>query len=1082
MLPATCCPARLLRPSAIFTTIVFLLCTVSQAYGQAAAIFSGVQAVLPTGTLNTAYGVAVDAAGNVYVANSGLSQVLKETLNADGTYTESTIGSGLYSPGALALDTAGNLYIADTDNGRVLKETPSGGTYTQTIVTSGLSTPYGVAVDNSGNVYVADTGNARILEETPYGIGYTQTAILSSLTASSLAVDGAGNLYICDSTNHQVVKETLSGGTYTQSTIATGISTPSGIAVDRNGIVFVADNDTASVSRILEEIPVSGGTWQQYVIDSGAVSSHYGIGVDANDTVYWTNNVTSQVHKTSLAAAAMGTRYVGATAASVPLTFRFTAAGSIQSPLVLTQGSASLDFADAGTGSCTTNGSSHTYAEGDTCTVDVTFTAKSPGARYGAVELADAAGDTIATAYLSGTGLGLQISFPPGTRSKLSLPNITNPYAIAMDHAGNLYVANAVSAYDPGNAVVKETWNGTAYTQTVVATGFAYPVGVAVDGAGNVYVADQDSFKVYKETRTGSAYTQSAVDTNLGTVEGVAVDASGNIYISSLARGVVKEVPAQGAYLRQYIASSIQGPEGIAVDGEGNVFVVDVSSSQLYELSPGPAGYTKTQIASISSGHGAAVDAVGNVYIAAGFGTSSQVLKETYSGGSFTQTVAVSGLDGVLGVAVDSSGNLYFCSDSANAVWQLDTIDPPSLSFAPTTFGSASADSPKSLTVENSGNVSASFPVPGTGSNPTTPTSFAIDSSGASACPHVTSATPAGTLTAGSTCQLSISFVPASVGAITGSVVLTEGVNPTSVNRSTQTIQLSGTGLQATPTLAVTLSATSITTADAMTVNVTVQRAAAGAAPTGTATLSGGGYTAPAATLTSGSASFQVPAGSLALGTDTLTVSYSGDANYSAITGTASVSVTVAPATPAFSLAGTALSVARGATSGNTSTITLTPSGGFTGAVNLACTVTTSITNPNDPPTCTVTSPVTISGTAQATSTLTVKTTAATTATLHNPLEKFLLSGGATLAMVFFFGIPARRKAWRGVLTVIAILLIGSAIGCGGGGNGSAGNQGGGSGSGNPGTTPGTYTVTVTGTDAATGKITATTTVTVTVS
>jgi sugar lactone lactonase YvrE len=693
----TCCLPSFLRRTPLSATLALLICIAAaggtQSYGQAAAIFSGVQKLVPTGTLNAAYGVAVDPAGNVYVANSGLGQVLKETLNADGSFSESTIGSGLFFPASLALDSAGNLYVADTDNNRVVKETLSNGTYTQSTIASGLSVPYGIAVDSSGNVYIADTGNNRILEEIPSGTGYTQTAIISSLSATSVAVDAAGNLYLCDSNSHDVLKETLSGGSYTQSTIATGIGTPSGLAIDPNGILFVADDDTSSVSRILEEVPSSSGTYTEFVIDSGAIASHFGIAVDANDTVYWTDNLVSQIRDASLARAAMGSAYVGATSPSVPLTFRFSAAGSIKSPVVLTQGSSSLDFADAGTGSCTTNGSSHTYAEGDTCTVDVTFTPKSPGARHGAVELVDASGSTIATAYVSGTGLGPQITFPPGAQSKLSLPNVSNPYGIAVDHAGNIYLAEAVSAYDPGNAVVKETWNGTAYTQTIVATGFAYPVGVAVDGAGNVYVADQDSFKVYKETWTGSAYTQSTVDTNLGTVEDIAVDATGSVYVSSLAHGVVKELRAQGTYIREYIAGSIQGPDGIAVDAAGNVFVVDVSSSNLYELTPGPAGYTKAQIGSISSGHGATVDAVGNVYVAAGFGTSSQVLKETYSAGTFTQTVAASGLDSVLGVAADSSGNLYFSSDAGNAVWQLDTVDPPTLSFAPTTYGSTSADS-----------------------------------------------------------------------------------------------------------------------------------------------------------------------------------------------------------------------------------------------------------------------------------------------------------------------------------------------------------------------------------------------------
>lgn len=206
------------------------------------------------------------------------------------------------------------------------------------------------------------------------------------------------------------------------------------------------------------------------------------------------------------------------------------------------------------------------------------------------------------------------------------------------------------------------------------------------------------------------------------------------------------------------------------------------------------------------------------------------------------------------------------------------------------------------------------------------------------------------------------------------------------------------------------------------------------------------------------------------------TVTVSGkDANSATISASTVVALVVANPAIALSTSGN-ISVAPGATTGNTAQIAVTPSGGFTGNVNLTCAVSTAITNPNDPPTCVVPASINISG-AAASTTLTVNTTAAGNAALRKPLDTFFLSGGATLAMVLFFGIPARRRAWRALFSIVAILLVGVAVGCGGG---SGGNGGGGGGS-NLGTTAGTYTVTVTGTDAATGKITATTTVTVTV-
>jgi hypothetical protein len=152
-------------------------------------------------------------------------------------------------------------------------------------------------------------------------------------------------------------------------------------------------------------------------------------------------------------------------------------------------GVSGLDFADAGTGTCTTNGTSHSYVSGNTCTVNVTFSPSAPGARYGAVVIKNNSGDVLAQGYISGSGLGPLVNFPPGTQSVIadsSAPwNLGSPDHIAVDGAGNIYLADGLNA-----RVVKETLSGGAYTQSTVGTGLTQPSGVAVDGAGNVYIAD----------------------------------------------------------------------------------------------------------------------------------------------------------------------------------------------------------------------------------------------------------------------------------------------------------------------------------------------------------------------------------------------------------------------------------------------------------------------------------------------------------------------------------------------------------------------------------------------------------------
>lgn len=284
-----------------------------------------------------------------------------------------------------------------------------------------------------------------------------------------------------------------------------------------------------------------------------------------------------------------------------------------------------------------------------------------------------------------------------------------------------------------------------------------------------------------------------------------------------------------------------------------------------------------------------------------------------------------------------------------------------------------------------------------------------------------------------------------------------------------------------TPSVTVAPSASSITTTQALTVTVTVNGGSGYPTATGTVTLSSGSYTSAATTLSNGSAAINVAAGALAVGTDTLSAQYAPDAGSSAYlngaTGTAQVTVTVAPG---LTIAGTSVSLARGATTGNTSTITVTPVGGFTGSVALTAAVTASPSGAQYLPTLSfgATTPATISGTSPATATLTISTTAATSGALEYPASPgshWYTRAGVSLALVLLFWLPRKRRGWLTILGMLALgfVLTGGLLACGGGSSSS--NKGGG---GIAGTTSGTYTITVTGTS---GSITQTGTVTLTV-
>ena len=286
------------------------------------------------------------------------------------------------------------------------------------------------------------------------------------------------------------------------------------------------------------------------------------------------------------------------------------------------------------------------------------------------------------------------------------------------------------------------------------------------------------------------------------------------------------------------------------------------------------------------------------------------------------------------------------------------------------------------------------------------------------------------------------------------------------------------TSTTTTPTTT-TLSASSTTISAGSSVTFTATVAASGGSgtPTGTVTfMEGTTMLGTGALSATGVATYATTA--LPTGSDSITAVYGGDSNFNGSTSSA-VTVTVNAVVvqnPAFALSNSgSITEAPGAATGNSSMISVTGSGGFSGAVALTCAVTPAAAS--DPAACSLSpASVTISGATAQTSTLTVTTTAATTAQLDPKAGGvgWYTAAGATLACVLFCGIPGRRRGWRSVFGMLILMacMSGLLVGCGGGGGG------GGSTPSNPGTTAGAYSVTITGTS---GSTTKTTTVALTV-
>jgi sugar lactone lactonase YvrE len=456
---------------------------------------------------------------------------------------------------------------------------------------------------------------------------------------------------------------------------------------------------------------------------------------------------------------------------------------------VLTQGAPNLDFANAGAGSCAVGTS---YSVGSSCQVNVTFGPTMAGSRYGAVVLADGSGNVLATGYMQGTGTGPQVTFLPGSEIALPTSSLMFPFAVAVDAAGDIYIADSGN-----NRVLKETYSGGSYTESTVTTSaLSYPTGVALDAAGNVYIADTGNNRVLEETFFGGHYTESTVTTStLSSPLGVAVDAGGNVYIADTGNNrVLIEALAQGTYTETTVTTStLSNPTSVAVDASGNVYIADTGNNRVLIENVTSSGTTESTLATspLSSPSAVTVDGFGNIYIADTW--NNRVIEESFVGGNTVEsTVATSALSGPAGVVVAGSGNIYIANTYNNTVLEEDLADPPSLSFAPTAPGSASSDSPHTVTVVDVGNAALIFPVLSGGNNPSIAFNFSLGTGGGSACPVVSpGSSNVGTLGAGQSCLLPISFTPAESGTIAGALVMSDNaLNAT----ATQSLPLSGVG------------------------------------------------------------------------------------------------------------------------------------------------------------------------------------------------------------------------------------------------------------------------------------------------
>lgn len=1051
--------------------------------------------------------VAVDGQGNVFIVDTSNNEVRKinaasgaiSIVAGGGTLCAAAIDEQgdnclaatqtvLKTPRGIALDAAGNIYIAGYDDYMVhkvniqtglmtvLAGAPSGKSNSgNTKGYSGdggaanvaaLNEPRGVAVDAAGNVWIADTGNNVIREVSAATgdintvVGYnTGTANHGTATAGyggdgsaansssvelnepiGMAFDGAGNLYIADFNNKVIRKVAASGGVVSGSSIistiageygasalstapafpapatSTPLGSPAEVAVDSSGNVYIADSGEDVVylyDPTAQTIAPVAGQWgfssttagyavcgaatdslgdgcaaTQSVLNSG--SSVLGVALDALNNLYITDPGDARIREASsnlvFAASAAGT----GTTQNIEVHFAANDTPAASGGIAL--GGGAGDFS-LGAPACTV-ASDNT----DNCTAALTFNALYPGLRAAALNIASA--KSLFAAYpLSGTGTAALQSIDPGTVSTLG-SGLAAPQGAALDAAGNLYLA------DTGNNRVVEI-SATTQAQTVIAgtgtSGYSgdggaaasarlnAPAAVAVGPRGTVYIADTGNNAIRAvNPRTGLISTYAgggtvcafsvdsqgdgcpAMEATLVAPAGVAVGAGGDLYISDTGDNAIRRVDAAtgainldagtapaatcGSPADRYgdgcplvSASTVfSSPAGLAVDGSGNIFVADTGDNLVRELSPatglvsvvagnGQSTFTgdggAATSASLNGPTAVAVDAAEDLYIAdtgnaavrvvsGSTGTISTLLGQGGVPGSSGGSGAVSELllTTPHGASANAAGNLYVV-DTGNSRAIEDNRNSALLAFG---RGNLNASSPEqTATVSDLGNVSLTFAGSPVYAITGDTSDFVLDTSAATACPA------AGTVSPGAGCTLAAAFDPIAQNAL--SVTLTFASN--AVNQGTAGLEMTGTGVQLAATqlsLTQTTPAGSLTYGQQATFTAAVAPATGSGTPTGTIVFSVDGTLQPAITLTATDQA--VLTLTLPVGTHTIGASYSGDDTYAPSNASLQVPVSQAATTATLTIAPTTQIQLQPVTF--TSQVTSSTTGIPTGSVN----------------------------------------------------------------------------------------------------------------------------------------------------
>jgi len=666
-------------------TIAGLTFTVTQA-GSGYQPFSASATLISQG-LNLPYGVAVDASGNLYIADTGHNAV--EEWNAATQQMTTLVSSGLNAPHGVALDSFGNVYIADAYNNAIKEYSPASQQVT-TLVSTGLNFPLGVAVDGQGNVYIADFNNNAIKEFSP------ATQALTTLVGSGLhnptgvVVDELGNVYIADFQDN-AIKVWSAATQQVQTLVSTGLSLPNAVTVSGQGNLFFIDGNNNALKELNPGNPAPS------TLLSSGLSGAFGVAADALGNFYVANTNSSTILKYSMGYLGASSTNVteGSQAGTDSVTVQVLPAGttitasSNQTWLTISGisgGVISFSFqantsASSRTAQISVLGQQITVTQSGDVAMTVTKTAgDGQSTAVGTVfptalqvTVQDASGAPVA-------GASVTFNVNPGSNGASGSFAPNPPMPIITDQNGNA-VAPALTANNiAGSFTVTASVNGLSVTFTLTNVGSALSgssvtVGSAA-GTGTLLLATNGPW-----TATSSApWLQLAPGSTSGSGNALiyfnyAANTSANVQTATLTiGGITFQVSQAGAQyvpvnpVTGLVRNVLNNPQGVAVDGQGNVYIADTGNNAIEEWNPS----TRQLITLVSSGlngpTGVAVDSLGNVYIA---DSQNNAIKAWMVSDQQVISLVSTGLNTPIGVAVDIRGNVYFTDSGNNAVREL---------------------------------------------------------------------------------------------------------------------------------------------------------------------------------------------------------------------------------------------------------------------------------------------------------------------------------------------------------------------------------------------------------------------------